>query len=243
MTLPFVASLRRRRIRRALPEEVRGRLASLALRARQRADEDRDPTTGLLSLARFVAMDLETTGPNMYADRIISIGGVAVTGRTLRHADAFEVVVRQERESQVDNILIHQIGGQQQRAGADPVSALLSFLEYLDGSIAVAFRAEFDATVLKRELQECLGITAPLRFLDLAAMLPALFPDTPNDTLDEWTGHFGLPPIGRHHAIADAYAGGQLLLLAIEQSQRLGLVTAGELLDLEKAQRWLGRRR
>jgi DNA polymerase-3 subunit epsilon len=243
MTLPFVASLRRRRIRLALSPEVRARLAALDVRARQRADEDRDPTTGLLSLARFVAMDLETTGPNMYADRIISIGGVAVTGRAVRHADAFEVVVRQERESEVDNILIHQIGGQEQRGGADPVGALLSFLEYLDGSIAVAFRAEFDATVLKRELQECLGIAVPLRFLDLAAVLPALFPDTPNDTLDEWTRHFGLPPIGRHHAIADAYAGGQLLLLAIEQSQRLGLVTAGELLDMETAQRWLGRRR
>jgi DNA polymerase-3 subunit epsilon len=243
MTLPFVASLRRRRIRLALSPEVRARLAALDVRARQRADEDRNPTTGLLSLARFVAMDLETTGPNMYADRIISIGGVAVTGRAVRHADAFEVVVRQERESEVDNILIHQIGGQEQRGGADPVGALLSFLEYLDGSIAVAFRAEFDATVLKRELQECLGIAVPLRFLDLAAVLPALFPDTPNDTLDEWTRHFGLPPIGRHHAIADAYAGGQLLLLAIEQSQRLGLVTAGELLDMETAQRWLGRRR
>jgi DNA polymerase-3 subunit epsilon len=243
MTLPFVASLRRRRIRSALPPEVRARLTALDVRARQRADEDRDPTTGLLSLARFVAMDLETTGPDMHADRIISIGGVAVTERAVRHADAFEVVVRQERESEVDNILIHQIGGQEQRGGADPVTALLSFLEYLDGSIAVAFRAEFDATVLKRELHDCLGITVPLRFLDLAAVLPALFPDTPNDTLDEWTRHFGLPPIGRHHAIADAYAGGQLLLLTIEQSQRLGLVTAGELLDMEKAQRWLGRRR
>jgi DNA polymerase-3 subunit epsilon len=243
MTLPFVASLRRRRIRLALSPEVRARLAALDVRARQRADEDRNPTTGLLSLARFVAMDLETTGPNMYADRIISIGGVAVTGRAVRHADAFEVVVRQERESEVDNILIHQIGGQEQRGGADPVGALLSFLEYLDGSIAVAFRAEFDATVLKRELQECLGIAVPLRFLDLAAVLPALFPDTPNDTLDEWTRHFGLPPIGRHHAIADAYAGGQLLLLALEQAQRLGLGTAGELLDMETAQRWLGRRR
>ena len=74
-------------------------------------------------------------------------------------------------------------------------------------------------------------------------MLPALFPGTPNDTLDDWTAHFGLPPIGRHHAIADAYANAQLLLLALEQSQRLGLVTAGDLLDLERSQRWLGRRR
>lgn len=236
-------SITRRRTRGSLPPEVRARLAGLRMRAERRAREDRSVSEGLFSLARFVAMDLETTGPNMHADRIISIGGVAVAGRTVRHADSFEVVVRQDRESQVDNILIHQIGGQEQRAGEEPVRALLSFLEYLDGSIAVAFRAEFDATVLRRELHDRLGIRIRLRFLDLAAVLPALFPGTPNDTLDDWTRHFGLPPIGRHHAIADAYANAQLLLLALEQSQRLGLQTAGDLLDLEQSQRWLGRRR
>jgi len=243
MRLPFWRSITRQRIRASPPPDVRKRLAALRVRARQRAREDRSVSSGLFSLARFVAMDLETTGPNMHADRIISIGGVAVVGRTVRHRDAFEVVVRQKRESQVDNILIHQIGGQEQRAGEEPVGALLSFLEFLDGSVAVAFRAEFDETVLRRELREYLGIRTHLRFLDLASVLPALFPNTPNDSLDDWTAHFGLPPIGRHHAIADAYAGAQLLLLALEQSQRLGLQTAGDLLDLQGSQRWLGRRR
>ena len=243
MRLPFGESLERRRRRNALPGEVRTRLAALELRAGQRADEDRSATRGLLSLARFVATDLETTGANMYQDRIISIGGVAVANRAVQHADAFEVVIRQERESEVDNILVHQIGGQEQRSGAERVGALLSFLEFLDGSACVAFRAEFDATVLRRELQDYLGIVHAVRWLDLAAILPALFPDTQNDTLDEWTGYFGLPPIGRHHAIADAYAVGQLLLYAVDQAQRIGVVTAGDLLDLYQAQLWRGRRR
>jgi DNA polymerase-3 subunit epsilon len=243
MGLWFWQSITRRRIRAALPLDVRTRLAALRLRARQRARQDRSMTSGLFTLARFVAVDLETTGPNMHSDRIISIGGVAVTGRTVRHQDAFEVVVRQDRESRVDNILIHQIGGQQQRAGEEPIGALLSFLEFLDGSIAVAFRAEFDATVMRRELHEWLGIRTRLRFLDLAVVLAALFPNTPNDSLDDWVAYFKLPPIGRHHAIADAYANAQLLLLALEQAQRLGLLTAADLLDLEKSQRWLGRRR
>jgi len=243
MRFSFWPSISRRRIRGTLPPDVRQRLAALRVRARQRARDDRSVTSGLFSLVRFVAMDLETTGANMHADRVISIGAVAVAGRTARHADSFEVVLRQDQESRVDNILIHQIGGQEQRAGEEPVGALLSFLEYLDGSIAVAFRAEFDATVLRRELHAQLGIRTRQRFLDLAVVLPALFPGTPNDTLDDWTAHFGLPPIGRHHAIADAYANAQLLLLVLEQAQRIGLRTAGDLLDLEKSQRWLGRRR
>lgn len=243
MRLPFQQSIERRSVRNSLPPQVRERLAALQLRSRQRARDDASSTTGLLSLARFVAVDLETTGPSMMTDRIISIGGVAVAGRAIQHGDAFEVVVRQQRESRADNILIHQIGGQEQRGGAEPVAALLEFLEFLDGSVAVAYRAEFDATVLGRELHQCLGIRRRTRFLDLAVILAALFPGTQNDTLDDWLRHFGLPPIARHHAIADAYANAQLLLLALEQARQLGLVTAGDLLEVEKSQRWLGLRR
>ncbi len=243
MWLPFQRVVEARRVRLALPPAVRDRLRLLRIRARQRAAEDRWTDSGILSLTRLVALDLETTGPNMHADRIISIGAVAVTGRTVRHDDAFELVVRQERESASDNILIHQIGGQEQRAGADPVDALVAFLEYLDGAVAVAFRAEFDSTVLERELRTCLGIRARIRFLDLACILPALVPGTQNDTLDDWARHFGLPPIGRHHAIADAYANAQLLLLALDRARELGLDTTRDLLSLEKSQRWLGRRR
>ena len=243
MWLPFQRVVEARRTRLALPPAVRDRLRLLRIRARQRAAADRWTDSGILSLARLVALDLETTGPNMHADRIISIGAVAVTGRTVRHDDAFELVVRQERESTSDNILIHQIGGQEQRGGADPVGALVAFLEYLDGAVAVAFRAEFDSTVLERELRACLGIRARIRFLDLACILPALVPGTPNDTLDDWALHFGLPPIGRHHAIADAYANAQLLLLAIDRARQLGMDTTRALMSLQKSQRWLGRRR
>ena len=243
MRLPFQGSIERRRVRLALSPQDRARLTTLRLRAKQRAREDRSTVAGLLSLARFVAMDLETTGPNMMRDRIISIGAVAVVERSVRHDDAFEVVVRQASESRADNILIHQIGGQEQRAGVEPMEALLSFLEFLDGSIAVAFRSEFDSTVLGRELQDSLGIRAGPRFLDLASMLPALFPNTPNDSLDDWAQYFGLPPIGRHHAIADAYANAQLLLLALEKAQRLHLATTTNLFALDKSQRWLGLRR
>lgn len=243
MPYPLQHVIEARRVRRSLPPAVRDSLRLLRIRARERAAEERWADSGLLSLARLVALDLETTGPDMHADRIISIGAVAVSARAVRHDDAFEVVVRQQQESRVDNILIHQIGGQEQRGGTDPVTALVSFLEFLDGAVAVAFRAEFDATVLGRELLSRLGIRVRVRFLDLACILPALLPGTDNDSLDDWTRHFDLPPIGRHHAIADAYASARLLLLALEQARRFGFDRTADLIALEKSQRWLGRRR
>ncbi|HVN42990.1 MAG TPA: 3'-5' exonuclease [Steroidobacteraceae bacterium] len=230
--------LRARRTRRGLPASVRERLQGV-----RRGFAERPALDQPLALARFVAFDLETTGANMYRDRIISIGAVAVTARTVRHDDAFEAVLRQERSSEVANILVHQIGGQQQLAGGDPLEALVSCLEFVGESRIVAFRAEFDATVFRREVREVLGLRAWPRFMDLAAILPALFPGTNNDTLDEWVGHFSLPPIGRHHAIADAYANAQLMLLVLDAAQRVGVETLRDLRDLERAQRWLGRRR
>ena len=232
----------RRRTRAALPVPMRERLARLKRQelglARGRALRD-EP----LALARLVALDLETTGPRLDRDRIISIAGVAVAGRALAHADIFAAVLRQRQSSSVENILVHQIGGEQQLGGADPAAALVEFLEFRGASFAVAFRAEFDATVLGRELELTLGIRVPRRCLDLAVLLPALFPGSQNDTLAEWLAHFGLEPIGEHDALADAYAAAQLLLITLDAAQRLGARSTGDLVAFERAQRWLGLRR
>lgn len=229
---------RARKVHRSLAPSVRARLARL-----RRAFLDRPGLAQPLARARFVVVDLETTGPRMLEDRIISIGAVAVTERTVRHDDAFEALLRQDRSSAVDNILVHQIGGQQQLAGMDPVESLVACLEFIADSRVVAFRADFDATVLGREVRERLGLRAWTRFIDLAAVLPALFPSTGNDTLDDWVAHFGLPPIGRHHAIADAYATAQLLMIVLAAAPGFGIETVADLGDAERAQRWLGRRR
>ena len=242
MHWPWQRRVERQRVRAALPEPMRARLARLRRLELGLASGRRLRATPL-ALARFVADDLETTGPHMDRDRVIAIGAVAVAQRALAHADAFNAVLRQRASSSVDNILVHQIGGQQQLGGVDPAAALLEFLEFRGSAYAVAFRAEFDAEVLARELALQLGIRVPRRFLDLAMLLPALFPGTQNDTLEDWLEHFALVPIGRHDALADAYTSAQLLLIALDAAQRMGARTTGHLVELERAQRWLGRRR
>jgi DNA polymerase-3 subunit epsilon len=242
MRLPFGPGLARRRTRAALAAPLRARLAALRRRERGFARQWRLRATPL-PVARFVALDLETTGPRMDRDRVIAVGAVAVRSLAVAHDDAFEAILRQAASSTVDNILVHQIGGQQQLAGADPAAALVEFLEFRAGSVLVAFRAEFDATVLSRELELRLGIRVRLRALDLAVLLPALFPGTQNDTLEDWLRHFGIEPIARHCAIADAYSNAQLLLPLLAAARRHGARTVADLYATEAAQRWLGRRR
>ncbi|HXQ32134.1 MAG TPA: 3'-5' exonuclease [Steroidobacteraceae bacterium] len=242
MRLPFQARLERQRTRAALPEALRARLAALK-RARGGFAAGRALRAAPLALARFVALDVETTGPRMDRDRIIAIGAVAVAERSVGHRDAFAAVLRQRRSSSVDNILVHRIGGQQQLGGQAGAEALVELLEFMGSAVAVAFRAEFDATVLARELELELGVRVPRRFVDLAVLLPALFPGTQNDTLEDWLGHFSLQPIGRHDALADAYMSAQLFLIALDTAERRGARTTGGLMSFETAQRWLGWRR
>jgi DNA polymerase-3 subunit epsilon len=230
--------LRRRRVRQHLEPSVRVRLRVLRRELGVSAVEMlRQP----LSMARLVAMDLETTGLALDRDRVISIGAVAVRARTIRHDDCFERYLRQEHASPENNILIHQIGGQQQLGGVEPVTGMLEYLEFLGSSAAVAFRAEFDRTILGREAAAVLGVRLRSSFLDLAVLLPALFPGTANDTLDDWLRHFNFRAPARHRALADAYSLGALLLVVLERATRMGLHTVGDLVDAEKAQRWLGR--
>ena len=235
-----MSPLERRRIRRELPVPIRERLAQWqAQYGRARRSALREP----LALARLVALDLETTGARMDRDRLLCIGAIAVRARTVRHDESLERFVRQEQSSSVANILIHQIGGQQQLGGDDPATALLDCLEFLGSAVVVAYRAEFDATILRRELAQVLGTRMPNRFVDLAVLLPALFPGTQNDALEDWLGHFGLGFTVQHRALIDAYAHAALLLIVLERASRLGLHTTDELIRIEKAQRWLGLRR
>src|SRR5574340_217048 len=82
-----------------------------------------------LDSARFVVVDVETTGLSLAKDRLIAIGAVAVNAGRIDLGDSFEIVVQQQTASDKDNILIHGIGSTAQTEGIPPAEALLAFLE------------------------------------------------------------------------------------------------------------------
>ena len=170
---------------------------------------------------RFVVVDVETTGLNLMTDTLISIGAVAVVNGRIALADSFSVVLQQRESSRKENILIHGISGSAQREGVPPVDALLAFLEYLGKSPLAAFHVAFDETMIKRALRQYLGVSFKHPWLDLAYVLPALYPDLMRNhrALDDWTGHFDIRNDDRHNALSDALVTAQLLLVAMGQAR------------------------
>ena len=103
-----------------------------------------------------------------------------------------------------------------------PATCLIDFLEFCGREPLVAFHAPFDRAFLARAVRRRLGVRLRNSFLDVAWLLPALFPDAlgPRAGLDDWAQHFHIHIPRRHAADADALATGELTLVALAEARR-----------------------
>ena len=190
---------------------------------------------------RWVVVDVETSGLDPTRDSLIAIGALAVMDGAIDLADAFEVVLRQDRTSAISNIEVHGIGEEEQRTGEEPREALQRFLDFVGDDPLVAFHAPFDALVLERTLRQHLGRKLGSRWLDLADIAPYTWPGRASGGLDAWLDALSIPVARRHRAIVDCLATAQLFLAVMREAPRLGAASAGALLRLSQSGRWLPR--
>lgn len=190
---------------------------------------------------RWVVVDVESSGLDAIHDSLIAVGALAVVDGAIDFADSFEMVLRQDAPSTIENIEIHGIGGTEQTGGDDPGEALAAFLAFVGKDPLVAFHAPFDSTMLRRAIDQHLGVAFRRPWLDLADIAPLVWPKYASrlSGLDDWLETFAIPVAYRHRAIADCLATAQLLLMALPASTAIGAPTAGQLLSLSGASRWL----
>lgn len=200
------------------------------------------PTRNGHRASRYVTVDVETTGVDLRRDRVLSIGAVAVERCAISLAECFEVVLRQPETSSGDNILVHRIGGQRQLGGEDPAESLMRFLEYVRHCPLVAFGAEFKRNMIDRALKESLGTISQSPWLDLAEVLPALYPSNETKSMDDWLETMNIRMVASHDALADALATAQVLQVCLHQADSAGITCPASLLEMQKPRRWFGKR-
>lgn len=193
-----------------------------------------------LGYSRCVVVDVETTGLNLMSDTLISIGAVGVVNGHIAMGDSFNVVLQQRNSSTKENILVHGITGSVQLEGLPPADSLLSFLEYLGKDPLVAFHVAFDETMIRRAIHQYLGFSFNHPWLDLAYVMPTLYPDLMHShrALDDWARHFGIHNQERHNALADALVTAQLMLIAINSARQRGDASYDGLRSLERTYRY-----
>lgn len=183
--------------------------------------------------ASFVVVDVESSGLNVFADRLIAIGAVRVDRGAIDLGGAFYRVLKQPEASAKDNILIHGITGSEQRGGDDPVEVLIAFAEYVGKTTLVGWNANFDEIMIKRATEAHLGEHWKLDWLDLAWLAPALHPETAKKRigLDAYLEKHRIEVLSRHHALADALATAQLLMVFQREASERGLRSVAELVE------------
>lgn len=185
----------------------------------------------LLAESRLVVLDLETTGFNPAKDQVIAIGAVAINHLEIPLNDQFELILRRPELDISETVLIHGIGPEALKYGQDTEDALVHLMQWVDGDPILAFRSAFDEKFLTKALKRSLGYKQPHTWLDVAEMMPALFPDanTGGQSMDNWTDYFGLEASTRHHASADAMVTAELALIALNKALKNGITTTQEL--------------
>jgi DNA polymerase-3 subunit epsilon len=192
---------------------------------------------------RCVVIDTETAGLDPARDALLAIGAVAVDGGGMDVADTFEATVHNERQSDVDNVLVHGLGREAQRAGTPAAEALAAFHAYVAGAPCIGFHCEFDRAVLGRAASEAGVALARAQWLDLAELARALEPERYRRgarSLDDWLDVYGVATHARHSAAGDALATAELWLKLRAQAARRGDRGFDALSQLARARRWLG---
>lgn len=168
--------------------------------------------------ARWVVLDVETSGLDAARDRLLAIAAVVLRvdwprgDVAIALGDSFEVVLRQDQPSSRENILLHGIGAGRQASGVPPAAALEGFAAFAGRSPLLAFHAAFDQAVLRRQARESGVREPPNPWLDIEPLCGVTHPAARARSLDEWLDHFGVACAARHQAAADALAAGELLL-------------------------------
>lgn len=192
---------------------------------------------------RWVVLDTETTGLDPDVDDVLAIGAVAVDAIGIRVDDSFECVLRNDRVTTAENVVVHGIGHEAQRNGEDRDVALAGFRDYVSNAPCVAFHADFDRKVLKRALALAGVEMQEPAWLDLAPLAAALQPEAHRyggRSLDDWLAAFAIDVTIRHNAAGDALATAELLLHLRAVAARQGATDFAGLLKAARQQRWLG---
>ena len=191
------------------------------------------------SAERWVVVDVETSGMNVAADELISIGAVGILGGRVVPGDSIEIVVRQDAASSRENILVHGVGAHAQLNGTDPPSAVRAFLDHIGQAPLVAFHAPFDRAFLARVVKLYVNQPFDNPWLDLAELAPALDPKARLRSLDEWLGRYGITVSVRHSAVADAFATALLMARLLPEARRQGARDYAAMQQLARQARWI----
>lgn len=187
-----------------------------------------------MSLAEFVAVDLETTGLDFERDSLLELG--AVRFRDGVEVASFSRVVKPGRPLSAFIETLTGITAAEAESGHDLSETLREFVEFCGALPRVAHNASFDRRFLRKAFDGC-GMEEPqVLWFDTLLGARMVWPTGSSHRLESLVERFSLLSGGAgHRAEVDARAAG-LLLLRVESELELLRETDS---DMHRALSWM----
>jgi DNA polymerase III epsilon subunit family exonuclease len=164
----------------------------------------------------FVAFDVETTGLDASAHRIVEIGAVrfSVDGPRL----LYEQLVNPGVPVPGDAIAVHGITDEMV-ASSPPIAAVLpEFVRFIGDSVLVAHNASFDTGFFEAAFAEAAMHPPPNLILCTLQLSRSAFPGLAEYNLEALVSSLALPRAPHHRALADAIHTTELFARCVEST-------------------------
>jgi DNA polymerase III subunit epsilon len=189
-----------------------------------------------LESARFVVVDLETTGLRPGQSRICEIGAVRVDG--LASAGTFETLVNPGEPLPRLVASLTGIADADLAEAPGPAEAVRRFLAFAGDSVLVAHNARFDLAFLDREVERLTGRRVAATVVDTVGLARRLLAGrVSRASLASLSHFFGTSVRPCHRALPDAQATAEVLIALLGLAQERGAETIADLCRLAAPRR------
>lgn len=182
----------------------------------------------MLEELSYTVFDTETTGLNpSQGDEIISIGAIRIINCNLLYEENFDQLIDPRRSLPFESIQIHGIKPEMLHKQPTIDKVLTLFYKFSEDTILVAHNAAFDMRMLQ-EKEEKTGVKFSNPVLDTLLLSSVVHPSQQDHNLEAIAERLGVSIVGRHTALGDAIATGEIFLKLIPLLANQGIYTLKE---------------
>jgi len=179
----------------------------------------------LMSELAYTVFDTETTGLDIRdGDEMVALGAVRIINGRLLESESFEQLVKPECILRPDSIRIHGIQPEMLEGQPDVRQALQLFQGFAEGTILVAHNAAFDMRLLQLQ-EKRTGIRFENPVLDTMLLSAVVHPFQRKHDIESIAERLGITIMGRHTALGDAIATGEVFIKLIPLLAEMGIRT------------------
>ena len=175
-----------------------------------------------------VALDTETTGLDVKADRVVEIAAIRLQGGAEAEAERYVSLVNPGIPIPASASAIHGITDDDVSAAEGFPAVMAALAAWIGKSVVVGYSLGFDLAVLRAEhLRHGVAWTPP-RSIDVRHLVQLVAPELPNQSLELAAQWLGVEAGERHRALGDAETAGRIFRALLPRLREKGIVTLAQ---------------